>query len=281
MFQPKLSRSIGCFGIKWIDKETRKYQITHEEEALISSVKDMVASGFDAIELMTLGPWNRQEELENYPYVTRAVEIIKDHGLYLNSVHLPFSCQLWNFTSLDENERKLSVESVKSAVSFYEKDMPNCFVIHPDTRPKDDSERSARLEQLTKSMYEICEFVPAKVCVENMTNNGMLNVSSEAEQLLSAVPKLYMTLDINHPLTQAPESYIKAIGDRIKNVHVSDRDHDRECHYVPGKGVLNWDNIMNALNDIGYTGMLTYEVSPEIPSKEIKDNYDWLLSKVK
>lgn len=279
MNKPKLSRSVECFGIKWIDKENRIYKITHEEENLIKTLKDMKACNFDAVELMTLGPWNRQEELENYPYVERATEIIEDIGLTLNSVHLPFSCQLWNFTSLDENERKLSVDSVKKAVSHYEKHMPNCFVIHPDSKPKTDDERPYRFEQLKKSLYEICEFVPAFVCVENMTGNGMLCESLEAKKMLEDVPKLYMTLDINHPLTQMPENYIMDIGNRIRNVHVSDREYDREAHYLPGKGVLNWDNIMKAFKDIGYEGMFTYEVGKNIPSSEIRSNYEWLLTK--
>ena len=281
MNKPKLSRSVNCFGIKWIDKEKHLYKITQEEEFLNKMFKDMKESGIDSVELSTLGPWNRQEELENYPYVEHAVELIRDHGLDFNSVHLPFSCTYWNFTSLDETERKLSVESVKRAVSHYEKDMPNLFVMHPDNRPKDESERAPRMEQLIKSLTEICEFAPRKICLENMTNEGMLYISSEAKIILDAVPKLYMTLDINHPLRQMPESYILDIGSRIKNVHVSDRDYDKECHYLPGKGVLDWDKIMSALCSIGYDGMLTYEVSKDIPSAEIKQNYEWLMTKWK
>ena len=159
--------------------------------------------------------------------------------------------------------------------------MPNLFVMHPDVRPKDASERAPRMEQLIKSLSEICEFAPRKICLENMTGEGMLYISSEAKTILKAVPKLYMTLDINHPLTQMPEDYILDIGSRIKNVHVSDRNSEKECHWLPGKGVLDWDKIMSALYSIGYDGALTYEVAKDIPSLEIKENYEWLMTKWK
>lgn len=281
MNKPKLSRSVNCFGLQWINQEKHLYKITHKVEFLKSTFKDMVESGFDAVELGTLGPWNREEELENYPFVEDAVKIIRDYGLDFHSVHLPFSCQLWNFSSLDETERKLSVESVKRAVSHYEKDMPNLFVMHPDARPKSPSERSARMEQLIKSFDEICEFAPRAICLENMTDMGLLYTSAEAKVILDAVPKLYMTLDTNHTIHQVPESYILDIGSRIKNVHISDRDEGRECHYVPGKGILNWDNIMNAFDSIGYEGAFVYEVRDDIPSIQLKENFDWLMTKLK
>lgn len=281
MNKPKLSRSVNCFGLQWINQEKHLYKITHEVEYLKSTFSDMKNCGIEAVELSTLGPWNREEELENYPFVEDAVKIIRDYGLDFNSVHLPFACQLWNFSSLDETERKLSVESVKRAVSHYEKDMPRLFVMHPDRAPKSPSERSARMEQLIKSFDEICSFAPRIICLENMTGDSMLYTSTEAKIILDAVPKLFMTLDTNHPLYQTPESYILDIGNRIKNVHISDRDNERERHFVPGKGVLNWDNIIGALSSIGYDGMLTYEVAKTVPSLEIKENYDWLMTKWK
>ena len=128
------------------------------------------------------------------------MELIKDYGIKMPTVHLPFACLDWRFASLDENARKESVEAFKWAVDFYENNMPNCFVIHPDPKPEKVEDRPFCLEQLTKSMAEICEFSPAYVCVENMTADGLLNVSSEALNLLKQVPKLNMTIDVNHAL---------------------------------------------------------------------------------
>ncbi len=272
MYKPRLGMSLNCYGIKWLDE--KRYQITFREEELLSKTKEMKENGFDGAELVTLGPWNREEELENYPKVRRAVEIVKDSGLKLNTIHLPFACLYWDFTCLDEDYRKASVESVKWAVSHYENNMPDCFVIHPDKKPDSDEERPARLEQLTKSMYEICEFVPANVCIENMTNKGMLNVSSEALKLLDAVPKLNMVIDVNHPLIESPVDYILKIGNRVKNVHISDRDEVKERHYMPGEGILPWQEIIGALDKINYQGVFNFEVNSNYSPSEVKACYD-------
>lgn len=274
MYKLKLGMSLNCYGIKWLDE--KRYKITFREEELLEKTKQMSELGFDGAELVTLGPWNREEEIENYPLVRRAVEILNDRGLKLNTVHLPFACLFWEFSSLDEEYRKASVESVKWAISHYEGNMPNCFVIHPDKKPACVEERPARLEQLKKSMYEICEFVPANVCVENMTNDGMLNVSSEALELLDAVPKLNMVIDVNHPLFESPVHYIEAIGRRIKNVHISDRDEVKERHYMPGEGILPWQEIIGALDKVGYNGVFNFEVNSNYTPLEVKNCYEKL-----
>ena len=279
MFKPNLSLSVNVFGIKWL--ENGKYQITNEEEFLIKYLKGMKDNGFYGIELSTLGPWNEREERESYPFVKRAVELIKDYGLKLNSVHLPFACLDWQFSSLDESVRKKAVETFKWAVDFYKNDMPNCFVIHPDPKPENDSDRRYQLEQLTKSMIEVCEFLPNLVCVENMTGSGLLNVSSEALSLLNAVPKLNMTIDVNHIFYEAPSDYILKIGSRIKNVHISDRDDIKERHYLPGEGVLDFKSIISALDKIAYAGTFTYELALKQNSytcEQIKNNYDKLFN---
>jgi hypothetical protein len=194
-----------CVTLECLNKD-----ILPEELEKIEIILDKIDIKFQKDgekELVFLNGENVTEEIRTTRVNTNvakfaAVKIIRDYGLDFHSVHLPFSCQLWNFSSPDETERKLSVESVKRAVSHYEKDMPNLFVMHPDNRPKDESERAPRMEQLIKSLTEICEFAPRKICLENMTNEGMLYISSEAKIILDAVPSLYMTLDINHPLRQ-------------------------------------------------------------------------------
>ncbi len=280
MFKPRLSASVNVFGIERFENGT--YKITNEEEFLISTLKEMRKFNFDGIELSTLGPWNIEEEHQSYPFVKRACELIKDYGINLTSVHLPFACLDWNFSSLDEKERKLAVETFKWAVDFYQDNMPDVFVIHPDDKPKTPEERPYKLESLAKSMSEICDFLPYKVCVENMTNDGLLNVSSEAVSLLKAVPKLNMTIDVNHTLYQKPEDYILAVGDRVKNAHISDRDEIKERHYLPGKGILDFNKIISALDSVNYKGTFTYEVNLKRGSdctiEDVKNNYEKLFN---
>lgn len=65
---------------------------------------------------------------------------------------------------------------------------------------------------------------------------------------------------------------VKSVGPQLANVHLSDA-RDRQYrggllngllrdHAIPGHGILAIDEALNVLNDIGYRGPLTLELSP-------------------
>jgi sugar phosphate isomerase/epimerase len=54
-----------------------------------------------------------------------------------------------------------------------------------------------------------------------------------------------------------------------------------EKHWLPGKGVLNWPALMQALREIDYKGPFTYECDLEGDSladklAKLRDNFSWL-----
>jgi sugar phosphate isomerase/epimerase len=278
MYKLELGVSIDCFGLKWLDGG--KYQITQKHEFVDEMTKAMNKNGVATMELSTAGGWNLKEEEENFPAVKEYVKIIKRNGVRLNSVHLPFSLPFWEFDSPNEEARKSAVERAKWAISMFEEGEPKYFVIHPGKIGSDDpEERKMLLEQLRKSMQELCDSTTATICIENMTGDSVVNKTSEALWLLERVPKLMMVIDINHPFIETPEYFIEKIGDRVKCLHVSDRDEIKERHNLPGDGILNWNNIIGALEKIGYKNEFTYEISiasRKTPLSEVRKNYEKL-----
>jgi sugar phosphate isomerase/epimerase len=113
-----------------------------------------------------------------------------------------------------------------------------------------------------------------------MVGDRLLNKMSEAKELLSRVPKLYMTIDVNHSLLQKPEDYIACIGDRVKNLHISDNDGTDERHWLPGEGIINFNAILSNLEKIGYNGTFNYEVNIKADDgvKKVKENFDKLFN---
>ncbi len=280
MYKLNLGLSIHCFKTEWL--EDGKYRIATMFDYIDEMTKGMKENGFSSMELSAGGQWNLPEEQESFPAVKKYAEIIKKNGINLNSVHLPFALSFWEFGILDEEKRKLTVERAKWAISMFEKDFPKYFVIHPGKKgPSDKEERKAMLEQLAKSMKELCDATDAVICIENMSTDLLLNQTSEMLWLLERVPKLMMVMDINHPFIETPEEFIEKVGDRIKCLHVSDRDEIKERHNMPGNGVLNWNKIIGALEKIGYQGEFTYEVGihkHNFPLSEVRANYEKLFS---
>ena len=278
MYKLNLGLSVHCYKTEWL--EDGKYRIATMHDFIDEMTKGMKENGFSSMELSAGGQWNLKEEEESFPAVKEYVEIIKKNGVKLNSVHLPFALYFWEFASLDEEKRKLTVERAKWAISMFEKDCPKYFVIHPGKKGSADiEERKAMLEQLRKSMQELCDATDATICIENMSTDLLLNQSSEMIWLLERVPKLMMVMDINHPFIETPEEFIEKVGDRIKCLHVSDRDEIKERHNLPGNGILNWNKIIGALEKIGYQVEFTYEVgihNKKFPLSEVRANYEKL-----
>ena len=280
MYKLELGVSIDCFGLKWLDGG--KYQITQKHEFVDEMTKAMNKNGVATMELSTAGCWNLQEENENYSAVKEYVKIIKRNGVKLNSVHLPANLPFWDFGTLNEEKRKLSVERAKWAIGHFEEGEPNYFIFHPGTTTSQDpSVREKMLEALAKSMQEICDSTSATICIENMPRGELINKASEAVWLLERVPKLMMVVDVNHPFLDTTEDFILAVGDRIKCLHISDRDSEGEKHWLPSRGILDWNKVIGALEKVKYQGKFTYEVALErdnVSISQIKENYEKLFA---
>lgn len=279
MYKLKPSVTVASFGITRYENGT--YEITKERENLIENLTEMAKCGFNNIELDTAAPWNKEEEILNFPFVKEACKIAKDLGVTVSSAHLPFSVSWWDFASPNEANRVDAVNSFKRAVDSFGEFLPPILVVHPSAKPKEGEERQSRLNSLTKSMQEICYYTPSLVCIENMVNDGLLNKISEAKELLNAAAKLFMTIDVNHSFLQPPEDYILQIGSKVKNLHISDNDGLKEQHWLPKKGVINFQKVLCALEKVGYNGTFNYELSlvkNGITYKDIKDNFEQLFN---
>ena len=280
MYKLNLGCSIDCFGLQKF--EDGSYEITKLHDYVDEMTRSMKENGFNSMELSAAGAWNLKEEEENFPCVKEFVKIIRKNGIKLNSVHLPFSLPFWEFASIDEASRKLTVERAKWAISQFEEGEPKYFVIHPGRKfPENAEERKQMLKNLEKSMQELCDSTNAVICIENMTSEGLLNQTSEALELLRNVPKLQMCIDINHMFIETPQEYIEKIGDRIKAIHVSDRDEVKERHMLPGDGILEWNKILGALDKVGYSGEFTYEISirrRQTPFSVVRENFETLFN---
>lgn len=72
-----------------------------------------------------------------------------------------------------------------------------------------------------------------------------------------------------HP-AEAPGDVIRALGASIATVHLSDNDGvEVESHWLPGRGVIAWPDVLAALDEVGYSGPLLLEChtgyEPDLP----------------
>jgi sugar phosphate isomerase/epimerase len=78
-------------------------------------------------------------------------------------------------------------------------------------------------------------------------------------------PLVRMNCDIGHLfcVSEDPATVIRKMPSEIVHVHLEDIGSNRvHQHLTPGKGVINFREIFEALKDIGYDGWVTVELYP-------------------
>ncbi len=74
-------------------------------------------------------------------------------------------------------------------------------------------------------------------------------------------PLLEAVWDTGHGTTEGSQyDNIVALGKHLRGLHVHDNNGKADEHTMPYTGVLNLDQVMNGLLDIGYDGYFTFEV---------------------
>ena len=85
--------------------------------------------------------------------------------------------------------------------------------------------------------------------------------------------------DTNHSLREDNAHFIRALGNKIVTLHVSDYDFTDERHLLPLEGKNDWEGIFAALEEIGYAGRFLYELRAGYTYAQIAGNYRRLLKK--
>jgi protein FrlC len=65
----------------------------------------------------------------------------------------------------------------------------------------------------------------------------------------------------SHIVGESAAEAVQAIGNRLFHVHVDDNNGLRDEHLIPGEGNFDFEGFIDALQNIGYNGYLSAELS--------------------
>lgn len=191
-------------------------------------------------------------------------------GVKLWSMHLPF----FPFVEIDisATDEQLRTGSVAYLTELMEKGAAvgiKIFVIHPSGEPIEDEERPARMAAAKRSLAEMAQSaarLDAVLAVENLPRTCLGKNSDEILELISADDRLRVCFDTNHLLSEDPVKFIHKVGQKIITTHVSDYDLVDEKHWLPGEGKCDWNALLQALRETGYSGPWLYELGFKAPA---------------
>lgn len=225
------------------------------------AIELVAKAGFDAYDFsmfkMATGghPLNGNEYLA---FARRIKQVAKDNGIVCNQSHAPFPVHIPEIRAFLPRAIECTAEAGGKIC-----------VIHPD------NEKSA--EENAEMFWELLPLAKqygVTIATENMwnwddeTNFALPAACSSPEDFVRHIdvvndPSFAACLDIGHAEmaglhTTAPEM-IRALGTRLKALHIHDNDLHFDSHAVPFSMSIDFDAVIKALKEVEYAGDLTLE----------------------
>jgi hexulose-6-phosphate isomerase len=157
--------------------------------------------------------------------------------------------------------------------------------------PNDMCDKRAR-EAISKMVAE-AEKLKVHLNIENIFFNGYLMTPGEMIQFVDSFKSDFVKVHFdtgNIMMFQFPEHWINQLGKRIQNVHLKEftkkgTDYSLEAFRPLLDGTTNWPAVLEAFQQTGYRGYLTFEYfhpyqhHPEALIYQTADSLDRMLGK--
>lgn len=216
----------------------------------------VASHGFKNIEIFLNSPSETEKEF------VRELRSIKDtYGINVTSIH-PYESfgEGYNFFS---NYYRRYVDACEKYKRFFSvaAELGAEFVIMHGAKFGADICDEEYAERFTK-LNEIAMSSGCFVAHENV-----VNFSGESPEFMALLKKygkdnFKMVLDVKQARKAGvePIEYIKAAGDSIAHVHLSDKTNDSDCAPPSEKGLFDFGELFTQLKDINYNGKYIIEL---------------------
>ena len=214
-----------------------------------------------------LGAFELSVDAEYYGLldIPAIVKAAQSQGITPWSFHLPYYYLPDAVISVPDVQRRAS------AVRFQGEQIRRAadagfshIVIHPSSEPIKEDDRAAQFAAAKASIEElslVAKHAGVTLAVENLPRTCLGNTSSELLALIADAEGAGVCFDMNHLLLESHADFLRAVGEHIVTVHVSDYDRVDERHWLPGEGVTDWGEVLALLDACGYQGPWMYELN--------------------
>lgn len=231
---------------------------------VIKQIEEFAEMGFDYLELAMDAPLGHYSVIQK-----QKKDIIKA----LNKHRMGLVCHLPTFVytaDMTESIRNASLDEMLNSLDTAAELEVSKAVLHPSIV---SGLGNFIMESFRKYAFESFEKIADKadkkgicLCLENMfPRYKFLFEPKEFTEVFERFPGFKMTLDTGHANIESKDGkrvleFITMFGNRIKHVHISDNSGKRDDHFPIGKGNVNFQNIIQALKNVGYKDTFTLEI---------------------
>jgi len=225
-------------------------------------------AGFDAVELNVNPVGGIGLTMDTTPEEAKAiVQLASSYNLQLRSISTSL---LWRspLSSPDEKVRAEGRQVIRKQIELAHAMGIDTVLVVPGVVNKDIS----YIDCYTRSQAELKKVLPfaeekqVHIGIENVWNKFLLSpleMARYVDELESDFAGVYF--DVGNVLQFGfPEQWIRTLGNRIRKIHV--KDFSTAVGNITGfvpllAGDVNWVEVIQALEEIGYTDTLTAELT--------------------
>lgn len=228
--------------------------------------KKMKEFGFEYADFDIDGVLADQTEEEYFNEIMKEKRLAEEAGVTIWQIHGP-----WRYPPHDETPELRAERAELMRRSIRATAYIGCknWVIHPLFPFGDcgfDMDSFWRInEEFFKELVPYAKLYGVTVCFENMP---MKTVSmSTTAKTLEFIHKINMDnmklcLDTGHEAVfgLSPAEAVRRAGKDLAVLHVHDNDGNRDRHWVPGSGVIDFKDFYKALKEIEFDGVYSLEL---------------------
>lgn len=199
----------------------------------------------------------------------RTRHLLQSTGVALREVHVPR--EGWDVGALDEAARRASIEAVEATLTKTAELGCGMVIYHPNrpvliTTQEEYDAVWARSRESLETVAERARTAKINISVENMLSLGDLWPGARVAELLKLIEGLGdhvgICLDTGHAHFNGLDVASEALegGPRLFALHVHDNDGSDNQHLPPGRGTIDWNAFLDALDETDFDGPRTFEV---------------------
>ena len=263
----RIGRPLGFYNDKY------NYELDPNFE---NKLKELEKLGFESVDI----DFDKVYVPSDLYLFKKGLDLLKKSKLRFNCAHMPINFDWCDLASPYEKDRVEICKTFIRFINYLEKYGCRGIVFHPGGLTNgfdfiNELNVDEFLKYLEQSLNYIAENVSLDICLENMSSQYFMSDSKQMLHVLNNCPKVLTCVDVNHFYHELPWDAILKYKNRIGCVHISDYDFKKERHLLPKQGLIDWNKIIDALNQSNFNYSFNYELSDShnYSYKQIKDNY--------
>ncbi len=234
----------------------------------------------DSLELTDYHPDFDFTDLESFVPLREAMA---DLSLHLNTLHIHLEIfDDYDLATLDEAQREKTLVAYRQAVDVMEVLGGGILVTHHIQIPEpDDASHDAKRAAFIGNLGTVASYAAPKdvsFAVEN-TSRGYTREPERLVKLVADVDaaNVGIVIDVGHRnMVGDPVEALRIAGHHLITLHLHDNHGEQDEHLLPGRGNIDWDGVVKALDDVAYPGVFMYELDRAEDLADVRANAEQL-----